>query len=88
MVRKGVEVVLTALYVAVLAAVLGGIGAAVRHSGPVLDVEPEFARRVAEGLRVLWLVGDENAKRTERLLDELTPPPVPAPPTPRANTRA
>ncbi|EIE98568.1 hypothetical protein [Saccharomonospora glauca] len=74
MVRKEVEVVITALYVAVLAAVLGGIGAVVRDTGPAPDVDPGFARRVAEGLRVLRRVSDENAKHTEHLLDHVCRP--------------
>ncbi|WP_433409877.1 hypothetical protein ACQPZU_08280 [Saccharomonospora azurea] len=73
-----VVVVLTVLFLVVLAAVLAGLGALVRYEGPAPDVEPAFARRVAEGLRVLWTVGEVNAQRTRRLLDELHPSSTPA----------
>ncbi|WP_197321162.1 hypothetical protein [Saccharomonospora sp. NB11] len=65
--------VLTVLFLAVLACVLAGVGVLVRHSGPAPDVEPAFARRVAEGLRVLWSVSEVSARHTEELVDELRP---------------
>ncbi|MEY7973044.1 hypothetical protein AB8O38_13695 [Saccharomonospora xinjiangensis] len=80
--------VVTTLYIAALAAVLAGLGATVRHDGPVPDVEPLLARRVAEGLRVLRAVSDENARRTLRLLDELNPAPARSPRTHNADPRA
>ncbi|WP_024877444.1 hypothetical protein [Saccharomonospora piscinae] len=64
--------IVTALYLTVLAALLAGLGSAVHREGPAPDVEPAFARRVAEGVLVLRALGQAYADRTQRLLDELT----------------
>lgn len=69
---KGFIVVATAAFLVVFGILLAGFGKAVRHEGPAPDVEPAFARRIAEGLRVLLELGRENVRRTTWILEELS----------------